>query len=170
MALLCCGEHLFCWLVCTCPLRWQSLWIKTLFWLITFSLWWNISVLIGGVSSRMTPPPSKGHEDLPNNLYLCNIKTHTHLHKHQISTPLATWGNNMLDRALYHYHQSTNWRMFIFPVQFQKGTISSKHNWGCSGGSRWPGTLSCFFPPLSRVYTFFFHLCPIQSLNYNHFK
>ena len=58
VALLCCGGHFagMVWVHLSTQ-REESLQINTkLFWVITFLLWWNISILIWVVSFRMTMP------------------------------------------------------------------------------------------------------------------
>ncbi len=56
------GGILSAWFVSACPLRGKGHCKSIqLFWLITFTLWWNISILMGVLSSRMTMSPPTGH-------------------------------------------------------------------------------------------------------------
>lgn len=102
-------------------------------------LWGNISFLIG---VGMTLPPSTVHKGLLNGLMGMKIKQiicHS-LPGHQISTQLNTSGafwRDVLDSALDHHHQHTNWESFgrvVFnpKVQFQICVESKVHWSSCS--------------------------------------
>ncbi len=119
-----------------------------LFWVITFILQWNISILMGVVSSRGTMPASTGHEGSLNGLMSMKLMWiiccgfHSHL-----------W--EILDRCVRQRSppQSSKHQMSIFWKNGVNSSsripetcrINAKAYWSCSGGTWWPNTLQRHF-------------------------
>lgn len=77
--------------------------------------WWHTTFFLGMASSRMTPPPSAGHEGSLNSLNVYDWMKEMRwngLHRYQISIQLITSGrlwSDMSHSGLHQHHQNTNW-------------------------------------------------------------
>lgn len=107
-----------------------SLQINTkLFCVITFILWWNVSILIGVVSSWMTMPPFIEHEGSLNSLMriICYD-----LCSHHVSAQLSSCGRfwtDVLHSSVHHNQTPNEW------ISFGR-TVFVKVHWSYSG-SMW---------------------------------
>lgn len=132
VALLCCERHfvLSLW-VHLFPWREKSLQANTkLFWLLTFVLWCNISILIGVVASKPTYNVTAnvtayiGYEALPNGLMSMQSMCRGLIRS---QTSYERWKCGVLERALDH-RQNNNGGNILWkkgaqvqtPVQFQR--------------------------------------------------
>lgn len=107
--------------------------ILQLFWLITFILWWNISILVGVVSSRMTPLPPTRFE-----MKMKRCKSHATAFGDSRIQPERTSTRDI--GAFHQYNQNTNWRKIFWKNNVQCSStlpetcrINAKVHWSCSG-------------------------------------
>lgn len=119
------------------PLREESMQINTnFFWLITFCLLWNISILMAVVSSKMTP---RYLNYINNMLWPSQLPNFNPIEK--------VWEileQCVIDSNFYHHHLNSNWgnihgKNGVRPVQSslvpETYRSDAKAHWSCSGSS-----------------------------------
>ncbi len=139
----------FCWhgLGLLVPLEWRVTASQDKLVLsIRFILWWDISILVGVFSSRMTMPSSIGHEGSLNGLMSMKIWIICYgLCSHLISTQLNTYGRFWTDVwqpiLLLHSKDTVKiiWKKGVPSSRVPKTCrINAKAHWSSSGGTWWP--------------------------------
>lgn len=109
-----------------------SLQINVLFWMVTFILWWNISVLMRVVFSRMTMPSSTGQGrsliGLKEMMWIicCGLRSH-------LISIERLWESLYLarHRSLHHHHKNIKWGNILGKNGVHPSSRVPDSHWSC---------------------------------------